>query len=75
MSILKLAADHSQARVGGALRDLLNDPKGQVSQGEVKLMLGYYDDLARSVREQKVLVPDLNVYDAMLQQQEVSHDF
>ena len=38
-------------------------------------MLGYYDDLARSVREQKVLVPDLNVYDAMLQQQEVSHDF
>jgi len=75
LSILKLAADHSQARVGGALRDLLNDPKGQVSQGEVKLMLGYYDDLARSVREQKVLVPDLNVYDAMLQQQEVSHDF
>lgn len=75
LHILKLAADGSEGLVGGALRDLLNDPKGQISLDSVKVMLDSHKDLENSVRQQQALVPDLSVYDAMLQQPEDSHDF
>lgn len=75
LHILKLAADRGEGLVGGALRDLLNDPKGNLSLESVKVILDCHKDLECSVREQQVLVPDLSVYDAMLQQQEDSNDF
>ena len=74
LHILKLAADRGEGLIGGTLRDLLNDPKGKISLESVKVMLDCYKDLEHSVRQQPVLIPDLSVYDAMLQQPEVSNE-
>jgi transposase len=74
LHILKLAADHGQDLIGGALADLMSDPKGVINLTEIKALLESFQDLARAARERPPLIPDLQSYDALLEEVEVSND-
>ena len=66
LHILKLAADIGQELVGGALRDLLETPKSDISLSQVRSLLGCYDQMRDALQQQSALTVDLQAYDAMI---------